>query len=171
VQPAVGDPAWAGGWTGWPTEVPANPYYSVILWSLRQTSSQHGILHQIFLNASRRWGWMGCRRETRTLAVPPRCPSHGKLLRSAGFPAGPSPSSRRAPRTDRGALNVFPQRPRKHLHWKSHFCVGLRGANELFHHEAEKSWGALSWLHPQKQARRVLPRGSHFTSHLSYART
>ena len=32
VQPAVGDPAWAGGWTRWPTEVPANPYYSVILW-------------------------------------------------------------------------------------------------------------------------------------------
>jgi len=21
-----------GGWTGWPTEGPANPYYSVILW-------------------------------------------------------------------------------------------------------------------------------------------
>jgi len=32
VQPAVGDPASAGGWTRWPTEVPSNPYYSVILW-------------------------------------------------------------------------------------------------------------------------------------------
>ena len=28
VQPAVGDPASAGGWTRWPTEVPSNP----ILW-------------------------------------------------------------------------------------------------------------------------------------------
>jgi len=25
LQPTVGDPASAGGWTGWPTEVPANP--------------------------------------------------------------------------------------------------------------------------------------------------
>ena len=25
VQPALGDPAWAGGWAGWPTEVPSNP--------------------------------------------------------------------------------------------------------------------------------------------------
>ena len=32
VQPAVGDPALAGGWTRWPTEVPSNPYHSVILW-------------------------------------------------------------------------------------------------------------------------------------------
>ena len=31
VQPAVGDPAWVGGWTGWPTEVPSNPYNSAIL--------------------------------------------------------------------------------------------------------------------------------------------
>ena len=31
VQPAVGDPAWAGGWAGWPTEVPASPEHSVIL--------------------------------------------------------------------------------------------------------------------------------------------
>jgi len=23
-----------GGWTRWPTEVPSNPYYSVILWSV-----------------------------------------------------------------------------------------------------------------------------------------
>jgi len=23
---------WRGGWTRWPTEVPSNPYYSVILW-------------------------------------------------------------------------------------------------------------------------------------------
>jgi len=28
----VGDPAWAGSWTGWPTEVPSNPYHSGILW-------------------------------------------------------------------------------------------------------------------------------------------
>ena len=32
VQPAVGDPASTGGWTGWPTEVPSNPWHSVILW-------------------------------------------------------------------------------------------------------------------------------------------
>ena len=32
VALALGDPAWAGGWAGWPTEVPANPYHSVILW-------------------------------------------------------------------------------------------------------------------------------------------
>ena len=31
VPPALGDPAWAGGWAGGPPEVPANPYYSVIL--------------------------------------------------------------------------------------------------------------------------------------------
>ena len=34
VQPALGDPAWAGGWAGWPTEVPSNPDHSVILWFL-----------------------------------------------------------------------------------------------------------------------------------------
>ena len=27
----VGDPAWAGGWAGWPTEVPSNPEHSVVL--------------------------------------------------------------------------------------------------------------------------------------------
>ena len=32
LQPTVGDPASAGGWTSWPTEVPSNPYHSVILW-------------------------------------------------------------------------------------------------------------------------------------------
>jgi len=31
MQPAVGDPALAGGWTRCPTEVPSNPYHSVIL--------------------------------------------------------------------------------------------------------------------------------------------
>jgi len=31
VQPALGDPASAGGWTRWPTEVPSNPEHSVIL--------------------------------------------------------------------------------------------------------------------------------------------
>ena len=31
VQPALGDPASAGGWTGWPTEVPSKPHRSVIL--------------------------------------------------------------------------------------------------------------------------------------------
>jgi len=25
-----------GGWTRWPTEVPSNPYYSVILWFLQR---------------------------------------------------------------------------------------------------------------------------------------
>jgi len=29
VQPALGDPAWAGGWAGWPTEVPSNPDHAV----------------------------------------------------------------------------------------------------------------------------------------------
>jgi len=38
VQPAVGDPAWVGGWTGWPTEGPANPEHSVILWFWDQTA-------------------------------------------------------------------------------------------------------------------------------------
>ena len=32
VQPALGDPAWTGGWTGGPTEVPANPSHAGILW-------------------------------------------------------------------------------------------------------------------------------------------
>ena len=32
VQPALGDPAWAGGWAGWPTQGPANPDHPVILW-------------------------------------------------------------------------------------------------------------------------------------------
>ena len=32
LQPALGDPALAGDWTGWPIEVPSNPYHSVILW-------------------------------------------------------------------------------------------------------------------------------------------
>ena len=32
VKPDVGDPASAGGWTRWPTEVPSNPEHSVILW-------------------------------------------------------------------------------------------------------------------------------------------
>jgi len=31
LQPTVGDPASAGGWTRRPTEVPSNPYHSVIL--------------------------------------------------------------------------------------------------------------------------------------------
>ena len=29
VQPALGDPTSAGGWTRWPTEVPSNPCHSV----------------------------------------------------------------------------------------------------------------------------------------------
>ena len=28
---------WQGGWTRWSTEVPSNPYHSVILWSANQT--------------------------------------------------------------------------------------------------------------------------------------
>jgi len=32
VQPALGDPAWAEGWAGWPTEGPSNPKLAVILW-------------------------------------------------------------------------------------------------------------------------------------------
>ena len=31
VQPALGDPALAGGWTGWPSKVPCNPNHSMIL--------------------------------------------------------------------------------------------------------------------------------------------
>ena len=31
VQPALGDPAWAGGWAGGPTEVPSNPCHAGIL--------------------------------------------------------------------------------------------------------------------------------------------
>jgi len=31
VQPVLGDLALAGGWTRSPTEVPSNPYHSVIL--------------------------------------------------------------------------------------------------------------------------------------------
>ena len=30
---------WQGGWTRWPTEVPSNPYHSVILWSLKKMSA------------------------------------------------------------------------------------------------------------------------------------
>ena len=37
VQLAVDDPAWAGGWTKWPTEVPSNPEHFVILCDLLQT--------------------------------------------------------------------------------------------------------------------------------------
>jgi len=43
VQPALGDPAWAGGWAGGPTEVPSNPKHSVILCPrirLRRTSQE-----------------------------------------------------------------------------------------------------------------------------------
>ena len=32
VPPALGDPAWAGGWAGWPTKVPSNSWHSVLLW-------------------------------------------------------------------------------------------------------------------------------------------
>ena len=31
VQPALGDPAWAGGWAGGPTEGSSNPDHAVIL--------------------------------------------------------------------------------------------------------------------------------------------
>jgi len=34
VQPALGDPASAGGWAGWPTEGPANPHHAGILWKV-----------------------------------------------------------------------------------------------------------------------------------------
>ena len=33
VQPALGDPASAGGWAGGPTEGPANPHHAGILWN------------------------------------------------------------------------------------------------------------------------------------------
>jgi len=48
VQPALGDPAWAGGGAGGPTEVPSNPNHSVILLSHNTTappkpaSASHG---------------------------------------------------------------------------------------------------------------------------------
>ena len=35
VQPALGDPAWAGGLDWVTTEVPSNPCHSVILWKQR----------------------------------------------------------------------------------------------------------------------------------------
>ena len=38
VQRALGDPAWAGGWAGWPTEGPSNPCHAGILWSGRSGS-------------------------------------------------------------------------------------------------------------------------------------
>ena len=48
VQPTVGDPASAGVWTGWPTEVPSNPYHAVMLWFCNHT--QHFFLfHSVFL--------------------------------------------------------------------------------------------------------------------------
>jgi len=34
-----------GGWTRWPTEVPSNPYYSVILWLLLISSSSQSWGH------------------------------------------------------------------------------------------------------------------------------
>jgi len=40
VQPALGDPAWAGGWTGWPPEVPSNPGHAGILWFCDKAFSQ-----------------------------------------------------------------------------------------------------------------------------------
>ena len=43
VQPALGDPASAGGWTRWPTEVPSNPWHSVILWCEAEESGCCGL--------------------------------------------------------------------------------------------------------------------------------
>jgi len=39
VQPALGDPAGAGGWTGGPTEGPAGPSHSVILFADKKSVS------------------------------------------------------------------------------------------------------------------------------------
>ena len=39
LQPTVGDPALAGSWTRWRTEVPSNPYHSVILWFCNSPSA------------------------------------------------------------------------------------------------------------------------------------
>lgn len=61
----------------------------------------------------------------------------------------PLPREQRTTCTDPRILKVFPQRPRKYLHWESHSCVGLWGASKLFHHESEKSWVALSRFDPQ----------------------
>jgi len=47
MQPALGDPAWAGGWAGWPTEVPANPKHSVILWLSMPRANRHTIIHLV----------------------------------------------------------------------------------------------------------------------------
>ena len=44
VQPAVDDPASAGGWTRWFPEVPSNPYHSVFLWFcilIKQKQNSH----------------------------------------------------------------------------------------------------------------------------------
>ena len=43
LQAAVGDPASTGGWTRWPTEVPANPDHAVILWRILPPSSWHTV--------------------------------------------------------------------------------------------------------------------------------
>jgi len=40
VQAALGDPASAGSWAGWPTEVPSNPDHSVILWFCEEKGVQ-----------------------------------------------------------------------------------------------------------------------------------
>ena len=42
VQPALGDPASAGGWAGWSTEVPSNPDHAVILWHAVHVNSPSG---------------------------------------------------------------------------------------------------------------------------------
>ena len=43
VQPTLGDPAWAGGWAGWPTEVPANPCHAGVL-GLKRAQQNKGVL-------------------------------------------------------------------------------------------------------------------------------
>jgi len=54
VQPALGDPAWAGGWAGGPTEGPANPHHSVILchsvWKLARRAQIPENYEQVHLN-------------------------------------------------------------------------------------------------------------------------
>jgi len=108
LQPAVGDPAWAGGWTRCPTEVPSNPYHSVILWgpSLRVSWSLPVLGHATKPRTSLRratraavepgscWGFAESSSPTRFL-VPVDETTGGRGVQgfalSAAFPASPSP--------------------------------------------------------------------------------
>lgn len=141
--------------------------------SVKQISSQCGLLDQFLINFHHWQRQIGWRREMRTLAVPSPCLTHGKLLAGLRFPdfttwrataraeggsvawhhwPSPLPRERRTACTHPGAFKDFPQRPRKHFHWESLPCVDLWGANKFFYHGPEKCWAALSGFAPQNYA-------------------